>query len=155
MDPELEDKKTVEWHKDDKRLDLENVEQIERGVDCKPPGGDREYDECTIGRIHKHDNHSLTVLNSTEEDVGEYKCVVHTGVEEPIHLYYSYYDPDASTWILILIAVIIAVLAFVLCILCIICCRKRATKNGTYDVHPDELDASRKKKLSKVCYVIF
>ena len=115
-----------------------------------------EYDDldaCTVQRILRHENNSVTIFQSNEEDIGEYICIVNTGVEQAIKVYHTYYGPGHWTWLLILIAIIIAVLVLVICILCIICCRKRATKNGTYDVHPDEDDGRRSKKNSKVRFV--
>ena len=148
----MEDRKSIEWFKEDVKIDFENAETIEI-ENCTTETDDvPEYgsDSCTVKRIYRHSNHSLTVLESTEDDVGEYICVVNTGVEQPLKIYHSYYGPTDWTWLIILIAIIIAVLLLVICILCIICWRKRATKAGTYDVHPDEDDGGRTKKNSKV-----
>ena len=154
VDPELEDGTTVEWFKDEVKIDFENVDKYEKEV-CV----DKEYDDgidCSIvmaNRIIVHDNNSIAIFESKDEDIGDYHCEVRTPVESPQKVYHSYYGPQNWTWLIILIAIIIAILVLILCILCIICCRKRATKAGTYDVHPDEEDGGRKKKNSKVIFL--
>jgi hypothetical protein len=126
---------------------LDEFEEIE--IECETTS-EIQYDTaCTTKRIYVHHNSSLVILNSTEEDVGEYSCRVSTGVGLPLTVTHSYSREMDWMWLIILIAIIIAILVLVLCILCIICCRKRATKAGTYDVHPDEEDGGRQKKNSK------
>jgi len=100
-------------------------------------------------RLILHENKSIAIFKSKDEDTGDYHCEVKSPLEGPIKVYHSYYGPQDWTWLIILIAIIIAILLLICCILCIICCRKRATKAGTYDVHPDEDDGGRKKKNSK------
>ena len=120
---------------------------------------EKEYDDgeptCRIvmeNRLILHENKSIAIFKSKDEDTGDYHCEVKSPLEGPIKVYHSYYGPQDWTWLIILIAIIIAILLLICCILCIICCRKRATKAGTYDVHPDEDDGGRKKKNSKVPY---
>ena len=146
----MDSRKTIEWFKDDNKIELDDIEEVII-ENCTQPIA--EYDEsepCSMKRIYFHENNSMSIFASNEEDLGEYKCVVNTGVESPLMVYHSYYGPSDWMWLIILIAIIIAILVLILCILCIICCRKRATKNGTYDVHPDEDDGRRQKKSSKV-----
>ena len=155
VDPELEDQTSFEWFKDDVKIDFENVEKYEKEV-CV--SAEKEYDdeeECSIvmeSRIILHENNSIAIFESKDEDTGDYHCEVKSPLESPQKVYHSYYGPQDWTWLIILIAIIIAILLLICCILCIICCRKRATKAGTYDVHPDEDDGGRKKKNSKVHY---
>ena len=151
VDSELLDGTTFTWFKDDTEIDLENVEKYEKEV-CV----DKEYDDAMVcstvmvDRIVVHENKSLAIYESKDADIGDYHCEVKSPVEAAQQVYHSYYGPQDWTWLIILIAIIIAILLLILCILCIICCRKRATKAGTYDVHPDEDDGGRKKKNSKV-----
>ena len=127
---------------------MDEFEEIE--IECETTS-EIQYDTaCTTKRVSVHHNNSLVILNSTEEDVGAYSCRVSTGVGSPLTVTHSYSREMDWMWLIILIAIIIAILVLVLCILCIICCRKRATKAGTYDVHPDEEDGGRQKKNSKV-----
>ena len=129
---------------------MDEFEEIE--IECETTS-EIQYDTaCTTKRIYVHDNHSLVILNSTEEDVGAYSCKVSTGVGSPLTVEHRYSREMDWMWLIILIAIIIAILVLILCILCIICCRKRATKAGTYDVHPDEEDGGRQKKNSKVIF---
>ena len=152
VDPELDSDKRIEWLKNDNNIDLDDFEEIE--IECETTS-EIQYDTaCTTKRISVHHNNSLVILNSTEEDVGAYSCKVSTGVGSPLTVTHSYSREMDWMWLIILIAIIIAILVLVLCILCIICCRKRATKAGTYDVHPDEEDGGRQKKNSKVIFRI-
>ena len=152
----------IEWFKEDEKINFVGAEMVEiencTGGQNSPPEYEDSVPEsgpdpgCLQKRIVLHENNSVTIFQTTKDDVGGYKCVVNTGVESPLTVYHSYHEPMDWMWLIILIAIIIAVLFLILCILCIICCRKRATKNGTYDVHPDEDDGRRQKKNSKVIF---
>ena len=147
---------SIEWFKDDEKINFDEIEEIENCTDDSTDSIAEAGLDSAIScpkRIHKHENNSITILESKEDDIGDYKCVVSTGVESALTVYHSYNGPSDWMWLIILIAIIIAVLVLILCILCIICCRKRATKNGTYDVHPDEDDGRRQKKNSKVLFL--
>ena len=154
----------IEWFREEEKINFVEVEIIEIENCTNDQNNSPEYVDTDSGiesgpdpgcwqkRIVLHANNSLTILKTTKEDVGDYKCVVNTGVESPLTVYHYYHEPRDWMWVIILIAIIVAVLVLILCILCIICCRKRATKNGTYDVHPDEDDGRRQKKNSKVIF---
>ena len=154
----------IEWFKEDEKINFDDAEIVEIENCTNGQNNSPEYVDpdsalesgpdpgCLHRRITLHQNNSLTILKTTKDDVGGYKCVVNSGVESPLTVYHSYHEPMDWMWLIILIAIIIAVLFLILCILCIICCRKRATKNGTYDVHPDEEDGRRQKKNSKVIF---
>ena len=77
---------------------------------------EKEYDdgeECSIvmeNRLILHENKSIAIFKSKDEDTGDYHCEVKSPLEGPIKVYHSYYGPQDWTWLIILIAIIIAIL---------------------------------------------
>ena len=92
----MKDVSSVEWFKDNKRIDLApSGSHMANCEYCEQPEDDKD-DEEEDSRFIFHPNNSITIERVKEEDVGAYTCRVITGVGdgEPLgiialwHLYF-------------------------------------------------------------------
>ena len=137
VDPRLKDAVTVEWYKDQAKLELDYIqdETIENGTEISPEGG------IELSRFRLMPNNSLYIMNPIPEDLGTYRCQIMTAIDDFTMEAVLYSESDWN-WLLILIIIIICVLILILCILCIVCVRKRARRKGRYGVK-DVADGKR------------
>jgi hypothetical protein len=89
-------------------------------------------------------NRTLQIRSPTVDEVGDYTCLIETGIDKVVVLA-SLMSPTDQQWIYILIIIIICVLILLILIMCIVCVRKRSRRKGRYGVK-DVSDGKRKNR---------
>lgn len=148
VDPAINESVVVEWYLADKKLDLESSEEEIK----KPDSGNMEYEDITTPEpsIAEHPkyslmpNRSLLISSVASEDLGDYKCLVKTPIDE-IVLLASLYTSESWLWVIILMVIIVCVLLLIILTLCILWIRRRAKRQGRYGVK----DMENGKKLNR------
>ena len=139
MDQELT--ANIEWKKFDSEgteIDLAYVTEskiVEYDATGEVPSEELidENEDLNANRLIKLSNNSLRISNPTEQDIGTYKCYVHTPIDEHILTAYLSHQRDFE-WLHILIIIIICILIVLITIMCIVCVRKRSRRKGKYGV---------------------
>ena len=142
MDKELISSTNIEWKKIDSEgteIDLAYVTEskiVEYDATGEVPAEeltDENAEDLNANRFVKLANNSLRISNPTEQDIGTYKCFVHTPIDKHILTAYLSHQKDLK-WLHYLIIIIICILIVLITIMCIVCVRKRSRRKGKYGV---------------------